>query len=86
MKSEERWKAMRKERLTSRDIAILGSVVILAVCCVCGGLAITLVEDIGYILTAPFRWLDSLLSRGELEPDLSGLTVNAFQPPTILVL
>jgi hypothetical protein len=84
MKSEERWKAMRKERLTPRDIAILASVVVLAVCCVCGGLAITFIGDVGYILTAPLRWLDQLLSGGDGEPEFYGL--SAFHPPTNLVL
>jgi hypothetical protein len=86
MKSEERWKKMRKERLTPRDIAILASVVVLAVCCVCGGLLITFVGDIGYILATPFRWLDQLLSGGDLEPNLSGLEITVYHPPTNLVL
>jgi hypothetical protein len=84
MKSEERWKAMRRERLTPRDIAILASVVVLAVCCVCGGLFFTFVGDVGYILATPFRWLDQLFSGGDVEPEYFGL--SAYHPPTNFVL
>jgi hypothetical protein len=86
MKGKERWEAMRRERLTGRDIAILASVVVLAVCCVCGGLAIAFVEDIGYILATPFRWLDRLLSGEDLDLNLSGQAITVLQPPTNLVL
>jgi hypothetical protein len=86
MKGDEQWKEMRRQRLTPRDIAILASVVVLAVCCVCGGLLITFVEDIGYILTAPLRWLDQLLSGDQTDPGFTSPAVTVHHPPTNLVL
>jgi hypothetical protein len=59
---------MKRERLTPRDIAILGSVIFLALCCICVGTVLTTIEDIGSIITAPLRWLGDLF--GANEPDL----------------
>lgn len=59
---------MKRERLTPRDIVILGSVILLAVCCICVGTLLTAVEDIGSILTAPLRWLGDVF--GFAEPGL----------------
>jgi hypothetical protein len=56
---------MKRERLTARDITILVSVVVLAVCCICVGLVLTVFQDLTWILTAPLRWLSSLFASGD---------------------
>jgi hypothetical protein len=71
---------MKRERLTTRDITLLVSVILLAVCCICVGLAVTLVEDIGLLLTAPLRWLDGIFGSADLSlpQALAGTSPAAF--------
>jgi hypothetical protein len=59
---------MKRERLTARDITILVSVILLAICCICVGTILTTIEDIGLWITAPLRWFQNLT--GSSEPDL----------------
>jgi hypothetical protein len=68
---------MKREPLTARDIAILASVIVIATCCICGGLALTAIEDVGRILTAHFRWFSQAL--GVVEPDLYHALVYNFE-------
>jgi hypothetical protein len=51
---------MKRERLTPRDIAVLGSVIFLALCCICVGTVLTTFEDFGTLVTAPLRWLGDI--------------------------
>jgi hypothetical protein len=73
---------MKRERLTPRDIAVLASVFVLVVCCVCGGLALATLEDVGQFITAPFRWFGELF--GSSDPGLDS-ALNSRSPSTFRV-